>query len=495
MSVPFTHIRSLYIDGDWVPAGEGDEIVNPATEAVIGIAPRGGRDELEAAIAAARAAFDRGPWPLLPMVARIDALRRFKAAIVARADQIRALLVAEAGVAQMLMLSAQFQGALDGLDYALDLATAWHSETTPIEMKPNPFNPAAPDIFAAGVTLREPFGVVAAVTPYNYPFFLNVVKVVPALLTGNTVVLKPSPLTPFSALLLGEVAAEAGLPPGVLNIVTGGAEIGAGLTGDPRVDLVTFTGSDGVGKAILAQAAPTLKRVHLELGGKSAMIVRADADVIKAATFAAFNFTLHAGQGCALLTRFVVHNSVRPAFVETVKAIVGSLKLGDPADPTVIVGPLIREAARAKTERYVQLGLESGARLVLGGRRPEDPGRGYFYQPTLFDDVDNASAIAQDEIFGPVGVVIGYDTDDEAVALANASPFGLSGGVMSADAAAAYRLALRLRTGGVTINGGSGDLFLKAPFGGYRHSGIGREFGPRWLHEFTQEKAITFPIG
>lgn len=496
MSVPFTETTALFIGGDWVaPSAGSDAIVNPATEEVIGSAPVGGRAEVEAAIAAARDAFDRGPWPRLPVEDRIAVMRRFQAGIVGRAGQICALLTAEAGAVQMLMLSAQFNGALEGMEYAIRLAGRLDPEPAPLELKPNPFVANAPDIFATGVIVREPHGVVAAITPYNYPFLLNVVKAVPALLTGNTVVLKPSQFTPFSALMLGHVAREAGLPPGALNIVTGGPEVGAMLTGDPRVDLVSFTGSDAVGRAILSQAADTLKTVHLELGGKSAMIVRHDADLQRAAALAAFSFTLHAGQGCALLTRFLVHNAIRPAFVEAVKAIAGSLKIGNPADPTTIVGPLIREAARLKTERYVRLGLDSGATLSLGGRRPAGLDRGYFFEPTLFDNVDNRSAIAQEEIFGPVGVVIGFDSDDEAVDLANDSRFGLSGAVMSRDAAAAYRLALRLRTGGVSINGGTGDLFVKAPFGGYKHSGIGREFGPRWLNEFTVEKAITYPIG
>ncbi|MCY1355756.1 putative aldehyde dehydrogenase [compost metagenome] len=267
------------------------------------------------------------------------------------------------------------------------------------------------------------------------------------------------------------------------------------LTEDPRVDLVTFTGSDKVGQAILRQSAGTLKKVHLELGGKSALIVRQDADLLKAAATAAFSMSLHAGQGCALLTRYLVHNSIRPAFVETVKAVLGQFKLGNPADPSVVVGPLIRESARQKTEQFVQMGLDAGACLVAGGRRPAFLPRGFFHEPTLFDNVDNSSTLAQEEVFGPIGVVIGFDSDDEAIRLANDSKFGLSGAVMSADRATAYRMALKLRTGGVSINGGTGDFFVKAPFGGFKHSGIGRELGKDWLNEFLLEKSITYPIG
>lgn len=496
MAVPFTDVPGLFIAGEWAPASGGGEIVvNPATEEPIGTAPVGNEKDVEAAIAAARQAFDSGPWPRLSVDERIAVVRRFEAGILSRAEQIKALLTAEVGASQSLVNGTQFGGALEQIAYAIKLAGHIEPEMLPIELKPNPRGPAGAERFAAGVTVREPYGVVAGIAAYNYPFFLNIGKVVPALLTGNTVILKPSQFTPYSALLLGYIAKEAGLPLGTLNIVTGGPAVGAMLTSDPRVDYVSFTGSVPVGKSILAQSAPTLKKVHLELGGKSALIVCADADLQKAAAMAAFNFSSHAGQGCAILSRYLVHNSIRPAFVEMVKQIAGSIKVGNPADPSVLVGPLIRDSARQRTERYVQLGLDSGAKLVLGGKRPAGLDKGYFHELTLFDNVDNRSAIAQEEIFGPIGVVIGFDSDDEAVALANDSAFGLSGAVMSANPAAAYRLALRLRTGGVGINGGVGGFFVKAPFGGYKHSGIGREHGPSWLNEFMQEKAITFPIG
>lgn len=496
MAVPFTDVPGLFIAGDWVPASGGGEIVvNPATEEPIGTAPVGNEKDVDAAIAAARQAFDTGLWPRMSVDERIAIVRRFEAGVLSRAEQIKELLTSEVGATQSLVNGTQFVGALEQIAYAIKLAGHIEPEMLPIELKPNLRGPAGAERFAAGVTVREPYGVVAGITAYNYPFFLNIGKVVPALLTGNTVILKPSQFTPYSALLLGYIAKEAGLPPGTLNIVTGGPEVGAMLTSDPRVDYVSFTGSVPVGKSILAQSAPTLKKVHLELGGKSALIVCADANLQKAAATAAFNFASHAGQGCAILSRYLVHNSIRPAFVEMVKQIAGSIKVGNPADPSVVVGPLIRDSARQRTERYVQLGLDSGAKLVLGGKRPAGLDKGYFHELTLFDNVDNRSAIAQEEIFGPIGVVIGFDSDDEAVALANDSAFGLSGAVMSANPAAAYRLALRLRTGSVGVNGGVGGFFVKAPFGGYKHSGIGREHGPSWLNEFMIEKAITFPIG
>jgi len=350
-------------------------------------------------------------------------------------------------------------------------------------------------VLGANVLSREPVGVVSAITPYNFPFFLNVGKIIPAMAVGCSVVLKPSPFTPFEALILGQIAEEVGLPRGVLNIVTGGADVGAALTTDKRVDLVSFTGSDTVGAAIQAQAAPTLKRVLLELGGKSALIVRADANIQEAAMAGVMGFTAHCGQGCALTTRHLVHNSVKAQYIEAVKAMVGGMKIGNPADPSVSVGPLIREQARARSENYVEIARSEGARLVLGGKRPEGFDKGFFFEPTLFDDVHNSHRIAQEEVFGPIGVVIGFDTDEEALEIANDSEFGLGGGIYSRDVGKAYEMALKMRVGGVAINGGCGTMSSNAPFGGIKRSGYGREYGVEGLNEFTYMKAIGFHGG
>jgi acyl-CoA reductase-like NAD-dependent aldehyde dehydrogenase len=294
--------------------------------------------------------------------------------------------------------------------------------------------------------------------------------------------------------MFGEVAEEIGLPPGVLNIVTGGADVAQLLTTDERVDMVTFTGSDAVGAAIMAQGAPTLKRVLLELGGKSALIVRADADIQTAAMEGLFQISTHAGQGCALATRHLVHNSVRPAYIEMMKAISGQLTLGDPADPTTVVGPLIRAGARDRVERMVAEGVAEGAKLVIGGSRPAHLNKGFFYNVTVFDDVENSMSIAQNEVFGPVAAVIGFDTDEEAIKIANDSRYGLYGGIHSRDPAKAYEMALQIRTGGVVLNGG---LFkqMDAPFGGYKRSGLGREYGDQWLNEYSHEKTVIMPMG
>jgi acyl-CoA reductase-like NAD-dependent aldehyde dehydrogenase len=496
-AIPFTNIDKLFVNGAWVSsqAKSFEPVVNPATEEVIGEAPVGGRADAEAAIAAARHAFDHGPWSRMSMLERAEVMRRFRATLAARADRIKALLTAEAGATAGILNGPQFGGALRGLDYAIEQGLQMKPQMTPIEINPNPYDPKGPDMVGAASIEREPFGVVAGITAFNYPFFLSLGKIAPALMAGNSIVLKPSPFTPFSSLLFGDVAQESGIPPGVLNVVTGGADVGTALTTDPRVDMISFTGSDTVGAAIMGQAAPTLKKLHLELGGKSALIVRHDADVRSSAMLALMCFTMHSGQGCALLTRYIVHNSIRPQFVATIKGALAHWKQGDPADPTVLMGPLIRPAAREKTERYVQAALDGGAQLVAGGKRPAHLRRGYFFEPTLFDGVDNRSALAQEEIFGPVGAVIGFDDDEEAIALANDSPLGLYGAVNSADRAQALRMARRLRTGNVWINGGLNDLTVQVPFGGYKRSGIGREFGSQWLAEYMQQKAIVYPIG
>lgn len=497
MTVPYTDISELYINGQWLKPASGhyEAVVNPATEEIIGEAPVATAADAEAAIAAAREAFDNGPWPRLTMAERSAVLGRFRDALLAHEQDIRALLQAEVGATHLLMNGPQFGGVIDAINYVQQLAAEVKPRPMEVVATPSLISPDAPPLLGGAVVIKDPVGVVVGISAYNYPLLINMTKLAPALIAGNCLVLKPSPLTPFTTLMLGRIADEAGIPPGVLNIITGGADVGALVSADPRVDMISFTGSDAVGAAILAQSASTMKHVHLELGGKSAMIVRADADVQTAAAAAAFNFTMHAGQGCALLTRYIVHNSIRPAFVEGVKATLAMLKVGDPADPATIVGPLVSAAARDKTEHFVKKGLEEGGKLVVGGKRPEHLQKGYFFEPTLFDDVDNRSTLGQQEVFGPVGVVIGFDTDEEAVALANDSNFGLSGGIFSADKAKAFEMAKELRTGDVKLNGGTAGLYLQAPFGGYKRSGLGREFGPNWLDAYMLEKAIHYPIG
>jgi aldehyde dehydrogenase (NAD+) len=484
----------LYVAGSFTgaAAGETEAIINPATETVIGSAPVGGVQLTHAAIQAARSAFDEGVWSTLSRRGRAVYLERMFGILAAHADEICELIIVEAGALRSNARARQFDIPMKHFRHYLDAGDTGNVRALAPELTPTAVGTKA---LGTAFVVREPVGVVAAITPYNYPFFLNLAKAVPALLTGNTVVLKPSPYTPFQALVLAAAAHEAGLPPGVFNVVTGGTAVGELLTTDARIDLVTFTGSDSVGSAIAAQAAPTLKRLVLELGGKSALIVRADANLKLALAQALRGFTSHAGQGCAMNTRVLVHNSLRKTFVEQLTAAAKSVKVGDPGDPASEMGPLIRGAARDRVERYVAAGLQGGATLKAGGKRPPDLRRGFYYEPTFFDDVDPDCAIAQEEIFGPVGVVIGYDTDEEAINLANRSRFGLRGGIISADVGRAYEMALRIRSGGLSLNAGAGTQLSEGPFGGVKRSGYGRELGDEGLNEFTYLKLIEIQAG
>src|ERR1700731_2646191 len=370
---------ALYIGGEFVEprAGQTEAIINPATEESIGMAPRGSVEDAHAAIAAARLAFDRGPWPTLSWRERVGYLERMYESLTGKAAEIWELIVAEAGAVRSNARARQFDIPMKHFRHYLDMSD------------PGLVRGLAPELSAAAdgsrtlgtaFVIREPVGVVAAITPYNYPYFLNLAKVVPALLAGNTVVLKPSPFTPFQAIVLAVAAQEARLPPGVLNVITGGTPVGELLTRDERVDLISFTGSDSVGSAIAAQGAESLKRLILELGGKSALIVRADANRKMALSQALRGFTSHAGQGCAMNTRVLVHNSIRADFVAQLATMARSVKVGDPRAADTEMGPLIRAAARERVERYVALGLESGARLMAGGRRPPHLTKGFYYE-------------------------------------------------------------------------------------------------------------------
>jgi len=453
MSLALT--KRQFVGGAFISSDSAEPIINPATEAVIGEAPLGTLEDAESAIEAAHQSFRNGTWRRMNASERVAAMQRFYDYLDKRSEEICELIVAEAGATIGLARAAQW--GLPMKHFRYQLAIALHDQTTMSTPEITPM-PNGHLMLGTSAVHRDPVGVVSAITPYNYPFMLNLAKIVPALLMGNSIVLKPSPYTPFEALLLGEAAIAAGLP----------------------------------GAAIMAQAAPTLKRVLLELGGKSAMIVRADADLDRAAGAGLGGFTSHCGQGCALLTRHIVHNSVRKEYVARLKAMADRVKVGDPADPSTMMGPLIREAQRSRVEHYVQTAVEAGATLVTGGRRPPDLDKGFFFEPTFFDNVDNASELAQDEVFGPVGAVIGYDSDEEAIALTNDSRFGLSGAIFSADSGLAYEMASEIRSGGVSINGGAGTMLSDAPFGGNARSGYGRENGMEGLLEYTNSKSVSF---
>jgi aldehyde dehydrogenase (NAD+) len=482
-AVPALALTRLFVDGRWRETDAGEEIPNPATGVGLGLAPVGSVVDAGDAVAAARRAFDDGPWPSMALRERAARLRAFHAHLAGRADELVALVVAEAGSTVAAALSHQVTMPLQHLEWWADAAGRDRTQALPPRVSARSDGSSWLGSF---VVRHPPVGVVAAITPFNFPFLLNVWKVGPALAAGNTVVLKPSPFTPFSPLVLAEAAEAAGLPPGVLNVVTGGPEVGR---------VLTFTGSDVVGAAIMGQASPTLKRVLLELGGKSALIVRADADLDLAAATGAHHLTFQAGQGCALCTRHLVDASVADRYTELLAGRLAAVRVGDPADRAVGMGPLIRPAAVERVDGYVTAARDKGAEVVTGGRRPGGVPGGFFYEPTLLTGVDNAWPVAREEIFGPVGVVIPVTGDDEAVQVANDSPFGLSGAVFSRDAGAAYELACRLRTGEVNLNGGAGVMSAEAPFGGFKRSGLGRELGEQGLLEYCQTQTIKFHAG
>ena len=481
--------HNLYIDGAWVPpeTGRTAPVINPATEEVVGLAPVASRADVARAISAARTAFDEGPWPQMSVKERSEILIRMADVMEKRQEELVELNIAEAGSTRVGAQS--FQTGIP-IAHFRDMAERVMLRF-PME------EPMAPHVgvgIGQGVIRREPFGVAALVSAYNFPLYLNLMKLAPALAAGCTTVLKPAPTTPLEAFILGEIADEAGLPRGVLNIIAGDLDTGVELSTNPMVDVVSFTGSEMVGRKVFEQAAPTLKKVILELGGKSANIICEDADLSKAVGSVVRDTILHAGQGCAFLTRTLVHASRIDELTELTKTALAAVQVGDPASPDTVMGPLGSAAQRAKVEELIGMGVDEGATIAVGGGRPAGLEKGFYIEPTLFVDVDNSMTIAQREFFGPVGVMIPFDTDDDAVRIANDSEYGLAGGVWSKDPVRAYAIAKRLRTGYVTVNGGGGGLTPHGPFGGYKQSGLGRERGDAGLDEFLQTKTIAWGV-
>jgi aldehyde dehydrogenase (NAD+) len=482
-----------YIGGEWRQSSspERADVINPATETPVGYTPAGTAQDMQAAVTAARLAFDQGPWPRMSRKERSRLLGDFAAALAERHEAIIDLIMLEGGTLRPVAESVHWTGGMAHLEYCVELAGRDFDKTMPLSFAPRVGR--AP-MLGTEVVARRPMGVVGAITPYNFPFYLNICKLAPALAMGNTVVLKPSPLTPLQAMLFGDVADQIGLPPGVLNIVSSGADGGSLLVKAPEVDMITFTGSDAVGAAIMADASPGLKRVVLELGGKSADIIRADADVASAASAVFANNMWHCGQGCELLTRHIVHSSIKDEFLAVIQELAGKVRIGDPADPSITMGPLISAAQRAKVEGFVASAKADGATLVSGGQRPDNT-PGFFYEPTIFADVESGWDVAQREVFGPVGVVIDFEDDDQAVAIANDSNFGLAGAIYTADTGAAYEMATRMQTGRVRINGGNGVMSVHSPMYGWKRSGLGAEHGIDGALEFTQPQTISFNAG
>ncbi|MBI3217230.1 MAG: aldehyde dehydrogenase family protein [Mycobacterium sp.] len=472
--------RRMLINGELVTAQRTFASLNPATGGVLGYAPDASVADAEAAVAAARTAFDTTDWST-DVGLRIRCLEQLHRALVEHRDEIGQLTIDEVGATPALLAGAQLDQPVDIVRYYADLLKTY-------SMTEDLGNITSRGMQHHRWVEKEAGGVVAAIIAYNYPNQLALAKLAPALAAGCTVILKAAPDTPLVTLALGELIAEhTDIPAGVVNVLSGAdPEVGAVLTTSPDVDMVTFTGSTPTGRRIMAAASDTLKRVFLELGGKSAAIVLDDADFGTAALFSAFSMVTHAGQGCALTSRLLVPAAHKDEIVELVKANFGHVRYGDPNDPQTYMGPLISEKQRDKVDGMVKRAVAAGATLVTGG---EKKGPGYFYTPTLLADVDPDSEIAQEEVFGPVLVVIAYEDDDDAVRIANNSIYGLSGAIFGGQDRA-LAMARRIRTGTFSINGGN-YFSPDAPFGGYKQSGIGREMGEAGLEEFMESKTFA----
>ena len=474
----------LYIDGSFVDSVSGKtfESVNPFNQEVIAVVARAGAEDVRNAVKAARKAFDEGPWPRMSREERSAFLKAVSDKINEKTKDLVALEVADSGstirkAKEDIYLSAR------SMNYFSKLAAL--EMTEPIEGLGKPG-------FSQNFLAREPIGVVGAIIPWNFPLKMAIWKLGPALAAGNTVVLKPSELTPCTAMELAAIFHEIGLPRGVVNIVPGfGEDAGEEIVKSPLVDKISFTGSTAVGKKVMALAAGNLKKVTLECGGKSANIVLDDADLDLAVDGAMYAIFYHQGQCCEAGTRLLLPSSLSKAFMEKLLAKTKRLVLGDPANPATDLGPVISRRQQERILEYIEKGKKEGAVLATGGTAPTDTAllKGFFIQPTIFAAVKNSMTIAREEIFGPVLSVIEYQTDEEAIALANDSIYGLGGGVWSKDRERALRVARQLRTGTVWIN----EWHLiseKAPFGGYKQSGVGREFGIEGLKEYTELKHI-----
>jgi aldehyde dehydrogenase (NAD+) len=475
------------IDGGLVGSSSGATFpnVNPATEEVIGVCADGTRDDMLRAIGAARRAFDATDWSTNPSL-RARCLRQLHAALREEKEQLRAIVVREAGAPVTLTPFMQIDDPIEMVAYWAELAATY------------PYEERLPDVPYLGrpqgrILRREAGGVAGLITPWNVPLYLNLAKLGPALASGCTAVLKPAPDTPWSATHLGRIIAEkTDVPAGVVNVVASSDHaLGEILSGDPRVDLVSFTGSTATGRRVMERAAATVKKVFLELGGKSANIVLDDANF--AAVLPMSSFTcVHGGQGCAITTRLLLPRSRYAEGLEMVKSAFERWKYGDPTNPAHMQGPQISKRQQERVLAHIEKGRQEGARLLVGGGVPAHLAKGFYVEPTLFADVDPGSALAQEEIFGPVLCVIPFDDDDDAVRIANGTIYGLSGAVHGASVERALGVARRIRSGTISVNGAQW-FHVDNPFGGYKQSGVGRENGRLGFEEFLETKVIALP--
>jgi aldehyde dehydrogenase (NAD+) len=478
----------MLIDGELVDSASGKtyDNINPFNEEVAGQVADAEPQDMARAITAARRSFDDGVWAN-DLDLRIRCLNQLHDALDARREELRPQIITEVGAPKMLTYAVQMDSCIDDMKYDIDLAATYtYEEDLPLH-----------EFFGMRSNRRiykEPVGVIGAITPWNFPFMLNLSKIVPALAAGNTVILKPAPDTPWSATWLGKMVAEhTDIPAGVFNVVTNGeqAAIGEMLTTSPDVDMITFTGSTATGKRIMAAGADTVKRVFLELGGKSANIVLDDADFPGSLSMGAM-VCIHGGQGCAITTRYLLPRSRYDEGVEILKTSFENFAYGDPNDDANLMGPLINKRQYDKVLGMIEAGKAEGAKAIVGGKASDKFEKGYFVEPTLFVDVDNSMSIARNEIFGPVLVVIPYDDDDDAVRIANDTRFGLSGSITGTNLERSLAIAKRVRAGTLSVNGGQ-YFGPDAPFGGYKESGIGREHGVAGFEEYLQTKALGLP--
>ncbi len=470
--------EKLYIDGAWVESSgtERFELVSPNSEEVIGIVAAASNADMDRAVAAARAAFDTGPWPQLPPAQRGALVLRWAEELEKRLDELCAAWTAQVG--GLSSFAPQMHGgAIATMKFIASLGSSFQF----VERRPS-------QVVDTALVAYEPVGVAACIAPWNAPFGILSSKAAYALVAGCTVVLKPSPETPLEAYIMAEAAEAAGIPAGVVNLACGGREASDHLVNNPGIDKVSFTGSTLAGKRIGEVCAGRIARCTLELGGKSAAIVRDDFPIEAAAQILGNTITVMSGQVCAMLSRAIVTRDRHDELAEAIARVMQGVKIGASTAPDTQLGPLAMKRQLERVEDYIAIGKQEGANLVTGGARPSGMNKGYFMEPTLFANVDNTSRIAQEEIFGPVLALIPAEDEEDAIRIANESQFGLNGSVLTGDHEAAYRIGRRVRAGGFGQNGMRLEFGL--PFGGFKQSGIGREGGVEGLHSFLESKTL-----